>query len=171
MANKIGSYIYKALFSIFFIYLFIRSIVIFLDYAMNHDIKFSAFTEIEIKRTTDITNEKILQIIRQENTTIQPTENSDNIVIVARSRDYDSLEQIKDAIIVSLKEKLPQESVTVLRADIFPQPVSRHFFRLQMTAFIPAFIMAIFWFIHVYRWYHSEFNEPESKDESKLKKK
>jgi preprotein translocase subunit SecF len=166
MVNKIGRYLYKFALSIFMAYLIIKSIWIFADYALNYVDKFSAYAEIEIKTEQPITKNKLTEIIPHTPLKIENKSSDTDWSLICQTSDYNDLENVKQKVIRSLDKELTSEGYAVQRAEFFPPPVSKHYFRLQLTVFIPGFIIAIFWFIHFYRWIQNEISEEKKKKKS-----
>lgn len=163
MVNKIGRYLYKFALSIFMAYLIIKSIWIFADYALNHVDKFSAYAEIEIKTTQPITKNKLVDIIPHEPLKIRKESSDTGWLVICQTSDYNDLEGVKEKVLRALDEKLTADGYAVQRSGFYPPPVSKHYFRLQMTVFIPGLIIAIFWFIHFYKWIQQEFKHDDKK--------
>ncbi len=163
MVKKIGRYLYKFALSIFMAYVIIKSIWIFADYALNHVDKFSAYAEIEIKTTQPVTKNKLADIIPHDPIKIRKESEDTHWLMICQAPDYNDLEGVKEKVLRAFDEKLTSDGYSVQRAELFPPPVSKHYFRLQMTVFIPGIIIAIFWFIHFYRWIQDEFKRDDTK--------
>jgi len=156
MKQNIGKYIYKGLVSVFMAYLIIRFFYISLDYALNWVDRFYAFVTIELKFTEPVSVDQLNKLVSAELTSIEVNQVTKHFIIKRQSKNYDDLPKIVTDVIDKLNSHYQPGSFEIIQSEFNPQPVSMHDFRLQMTVFIPAFIMAIFWFFHLYHFIQEE---------------
>ena len=62
------------------------------------------------------------------------------------------LKQVENKLVETLNKNLPDGSFNIVNSNFIPPPVSNRIFRLELTVYIPAFIIAILWFIYLGRW-------------------
>ena len=147
-----GKIIYNVSVSLFMFYFLIRSLYAFFDYTFNYNEKLYANLELQVELKAPASVNQLQEKLAKPLVSIEPILGTQNVIINCKSSDFKELPQLKKEITESLQQQLPEGSYTIVRSQFFPPKISKRIFRLELTVYIPAFIMAIFWFVYVYKW-------------------
>lgn len=169
MLQSRGKLIYNIVLSILMAYFIIRSLVVFYGYLFHYEDKLYAKGEIHLKINEPVTVAQVAAAIpaNYETTT---TENN-QLSIKYRANNFPSLQKQKQELLNILQNKFPNTSFELLQTQQTPPKVSKRILRLELTVHIPIFIMALFWFGYLFRWYKETKKTARNKPSSKSPKK
>ena len=151
MEQSRGKLIYNAVLSVLMAYFIIRSLVVFYGYLFHFEDKMYATGEIHLKINEPVTTEQLKAVIPELFKTINAENNQ--ISITYKAPDFRKLQQQKQELLDILHSKFPDGSFEQLQTRQTPPKSSTRIFRLELTVHIPIFIMALFWFGYLFRWY------------------
>lgn len=154
MEQTRGKLIYNLVLSVLMAYFIIRSLYVFYLYIFHYEEKLYAKGEIHLKLNEMAAAEQVQAALREHGENVRVEKNQ--ISVSYKSPDYRSLQEKRENLLEILKTQLADSSFELLQTQNIPPEVSKRVFRLELSVHIPIFIMGIFWFVHLYRFYKTK---------------
>lgn len=152
MEQKKGKIIYNILISILMAYFIIRALVSFYGYTFHYEEKLFATLEMGLKLNEPNTVEQLKSILPEEYQVVDEQTDGNTITIKNLVSSFQDLELSQNMLTELLQKKLPDNSYEITNVEHVPPKVSKRILRLELTVYIPAILMAISWFVYLFRW-------------------
>lgn len=140
--------IYNLIVSLFMVYLLINSIATFNKYFFHYRENLFAHLKIQISPSAPTTVGDLAQLFNDTSIVFIPDSRTNALTLDLWNESYEKLSGHQ----VSIIEKLKQAGFTIEKNTLSAPVKSQRILRLELTAAIPAFIIAIFWFFHFFKW-------------------
>ncbi len=140
--------IYNLFVSLFMGYLLVNSISMFNRYFLHYQENLYAHLNIQIAPSSPITKEKLGNIINNPSIKIREDVQPPTYSLDIWDESYEKLAGLQ----ISTIDKLKQAGLSIVNKTLNAPIKSQRLLRLELTAAIPAFLIAIFWFFHLYKW-------------------
>ena len=147
-----GKIIYNISVSLFMLYFLFRSLYAFFDYTFNYEDKLYAVLDLRVELKEPVTVEQLQKKLAGHSFSIEPMPGTSYAEIRCHNSEFKELPRLKKEISTLLQNQLPEGSYAIIKSQFIPPRVSKRIFRLELSVYIPAFLMAFFWFFYVYKW-------------------
>jgi len=154
MEHTRGKLIYNLVLSVLMAYFIIRSLYVFYLYSFHYEEKLYAKGEVHLKLKETAQVEKVKAALPENFGKASVEQNQ--LSVRYKAPDYRSLQAKKENLLQILKTQFPDSSFELLQTQNIPPEVSHRVFRLELSVHIPIFIMGIFWFVHLFRFYQTK---------------
>ncbi|MBN2091781.1 hypothetical protein JW964_19355 [candidate division KSB1 bacterium] len=140
--------IYNLLVSLFMGYLLVNSISMFNRYFIHYQENLFAHLNIQIISPSPTTTGELTKIVNDSLIKIIPDLQANIFTIDVWDKSYEKLSNLQ----ISTIAKLKQAGLAIGNNTLTAPVKSQRLLRLELTAAIPAFLIAIFWFFHFFKW-------------------
>ncbi len=148
MHDSRSKLIYNFIVSLFMGYLLVNSISMFNTYFLHYRENLYAHLNIQITAPAPMTAGDLSRLSVDSSIVISPGSRPDAFTLDVWNESHDRLSDLQ----ISLIEKLTQAGLTIENNTLSAPVKSKRLMRLELTAAIPAFLIAIFWFFHLFKW-------------------
>lgn len=148
MHESRAKFIYNIFVSLFMGYLLVNSVSMFNRYFLHYRENLFARLNIQVASSSPITPGELTKVIADSLIKITPDLQPHSYSLDIWDKSYTKLSERQEVIIGQLK----QAGLSIVSFKITPPIKSQRLLRLELTAAIPAFLIAVFWFYHLNRW-------------------
>jgi hypothetical protein len=129
-------------------YMLVNSILMFNTYFLHYRENLYAHLNIEITSPAPMTASDLSRLSADSSIVISPGSRPDIFTLDVWNESHSKLSDFQ----ILLTERLKQAGLTIENNTLSAPVKSKRLMRLELTAAIPAFLIAIFWFFHLFKW-------------------